>query len=343
MWSLPKPPANELRRLEILEACSIMDTPQDERFDRLIRLASSFYGADVAFIGLIDADYQWIKAVNSDEIAPIIERRNSVCNLMVESGEPLVVGDMKTDPRLDGHPIVPMLTLRFYAGVPLLAEGDHVIGSFCVLRREAGRAEEFDLAPLIDLAAVAVDEIELHRLNRELARLAQIDALTGLTNRRGFDAALDRAVRRTRRTGAPLSLIVIDLDRFKVLNDAFGHPAGDAVLRQLGGALAGAANRPYDTASRYGGEEFVLILPDTDAAGARRVAERVRDLFAQAALPHPLGGCVTASFGIATTSGPLADAGRLLADADGALYEAKRRGRDCAVESAALIPLAAGA
>jgi diguanylate cyclase (GGDEF)-like protein len=339
LWTLPQPPANEIERLDVLSACSIMDTGRDERFDRLTRLATRFYDADVAFIGLVDADFQWMKAVNSEEIAPFIARKDSVCNLIIESGEPLIVGDLKTDPRLEGHPIVPLLTLRFYAGVPLVVAPDLVIGSMCVMRRDAADTSSFDVEPLRELAAIAIDEIELHKLNQELTRLSQIDALTGIANRRGFDDAIDRAVRRAHRTGAPLSLLLIDLDRFKPLNDMLGHQAGDEVLRRLGGLLAGAVSRPYDATCRYGGEEFAIVLPDTDSAGACHVAERLQRWLAEAALPHPLGGFVTASTGVATLSGHEVEAGKLVAAADAALYEAKRRGRDCIVAGAEVVSL----
>lgn len=339
MWTLPQPPTNEAERLEVLAACNIMDTGRDERFDRLTRLATRFYGADAAFIGLVDADYQWMKAVSSEEIAPAIDRKLSVCNMIIESGRPLLVGDLKTDPRLAGHPIVPLLTLRFYAGAPLVVAPDLVIGSMCVMRREPAGEAGFDMEPLIELAAIAVDEIELHKLNQELERLTQVDALTGIANRRGFDDALARAVRRAHRTSSPLSLLLIDLDRFKPLNDMLGHQAGDDVLRKLGALLRGCVSRPYDAVCRYGGEEFAIVLPDTDVDGARHIGGKVREWLAEASLPHPLGGNVTASVGVAVQSGQDTDAATLIAQADAALYEAKRRGRDQIVVDAEIIPL----
>lgn len=328
VWKLPEPPANEAERLQVLAACNIMDTGRDERFERLTRLAARFYQADVAFIGLVDSGFQWMKSVNSEDIAPFIVREDSICNMIVQSGRPLVVGDLRTDPRLQGHPVVPRLSLRFYAGVPLIMEPNLVLGSMCVMRRDPGDEQAFDLTPLIELAAIAVDEIELWKLNFELTRLSRVDALTGLANRRGFDDALDRAVRRARRTEMPLSLLLIDIDHFKTLNDRLGHPAGDDVLRRLGGLLAGAVSRPYDAVCRYGGEEFAVVLPDTDAVGARHIGELVRRLLEQAAIPHPTQARVTASIGVATFAGRDASTAALVAAADSALYEAKHGGRD---------------
>lgn len=328
VWSPPPTPANELRRLDALAACAIIDTPKDERFDRLTRLAMQYYGADAAFIGVIDADYQWIKSATSDAIPISVRRHESVCGLIVSSGTSLVVGDLHADPRLDGHPLARDFPLRFYAGVPLVVEEGLTIGSFCVLRAEPAPAALFDIGPLRDFAALAVDAIELDRINRNLAHLAQIDALTGLANRRSFDSALERGVRRARRTGGPLSVIIVDLDRFKALNDTLGHPAGDAALRRVGDALAGIVSRKLDAICRYGGEEFALVLPDTDEAGALMIAETVQRAVAQAGLVHPLGGTLTASLGVATAWGRVAEPERLIAEADRALYDAKRAGRD---------------
>lgn len=328
MTNFSRLPANEMERLKVLMACNIMDTGSDERFDRLTRLATRFYAADVAFIGLVDADYQWMKAVNSPEIAPQIERKLSVCNMIIASGEPLIVGDLKTDPRLADHPVIPRLTLRFYAGVPLVVGPDLVIGSMCVMRRAAGDQAAFDIAPLQELAAIAVDEIELWKLTQELKRKSEVDALTGLANRRYLDDQLDRAVRRARRTHEPLSLLLIDLDRFKLLNDLAGHQAGDDVLRKVGALLADAVSRPFDLPARYGGEEFAVILPGTDVAGAQAVGEEIRAALAAAGLPHPSGGNVTASIGVACQPDGGADGSALVASADAALYRAKAGGRD---------------
>jgi len=334
VFVVPPPPANENARLEFLHACGIMDTPRDERFDRVTRLAARFYQADVAFLGFIDERYQWMKSATSDGVAPWIERDKSVCQIVIASGEPLVFGDMRTDPRLDGHPVVPYLPFRFYAGVPLLTEDGAAVASLCVLKRDAQDASQVDLGALTDLGAVAMDELELWRHNRELAHLAETCALTGLRNRRGFDTALDRAVLRARRTATPLSLLLIDLDYFKLLNDARGHQAGDDVLRVFGRILGSAVRRPDDVAARYGGEEFALILPDTDKAGATDIARSIRKAVAEAAMPHPhgVGERVTASIGIVVADPSAAlDSETLIARADTALYRAKQSGRDCCV------------
>lgn len=326
MWTLPASPANETQRLDVLETCGLIDSAPDERFDRLTRLASRLYAADVAFIGLVDDRYQWQKSRTSDLVPLSVERRDTICNAIVASGAPLVIGDMRSDPRLMGHPIVPQLSLRFYAGAPLVVAPELVIGSLCVMAREARDQLAFDLGPLLDLAAIAADEVELLRLNRDLELKSQLDTLTGLPNRRSFDEALERAVRRAQRLAGPLSLLVVDLDHFKAVNDLWGHQAGDAVLAAVGGVLGRLPRRTQDMAARYGGEEFVVLLPETDEAGCDALGEALLGAVRRANIPHPSGARVTASIGGATARGT--GLGGLFAAADAALYAAKAGGRD---------------
>ncbi|MFT0859770.1 GGDEF domain-containing protein [Ancylobacter sp. G4_0304] len=329
MWRSPPAPENEAARVAALQACGIMDTPAEERFDRLTRLAQRLYSADVAFIGFVDEHYQWMKSVTSADIASSIERRKSVCQHVVSSGEPLVVRDFRTDSAFDGHPTVPLLPLRFYAGVPIRLAPDLVVGSLCVLRREAAaHGEAIDISGLEDIAAIVVDEIELRQRNEELTRLTRVDALTGLANRRGFDEAIARAVTRCLRTGEPLSLAIIDIDHFKAINDTLGHPAGDAALRQLAAVLSGVFRRTDDVIARYGGEEFAVLFPGSPVDAALQAGERLREALRAAAIPHPTRGLTTVSVGIATHGGPDLTADALVAEADAALYAAKRQGRD---------------
>jgi len=161
--------------------------------------------------------------------------------------------------------------------------------------------------------------------NLEAAELqAATDALTGLPNKRALDDALRRLLAQSERSGLPLSVLVIDLDHFKSVNDSYGHEMGDRVLAAFG-AMLGAEQRAGDFAARSGGEEFVVLLPGTDALGAMSVAEKLR----VAAHRLNVGGVsVTGSFGVASFPDHGPDAGRLLRLADRALYAAKHNGRD---------------
>jgi diguanylate cyclase (GGDEF)-like protein len=182
----------------------------------------------------------------------------------------------------------------------------------------------------VELRARVRSAYQLHYLIRLLEERAQVDGLTGLHNRDYLNRRLEQEMERCRRYGATLTLVMADIDRFKGLNDTYGHLFGDNVLRHIGGCLVRQA-RLTDLVARYGGEEFVVLLPEQSAAGGVAFAERVRAHFEP--LPSPNDGppiVVTASFGVAcTTVVGCSDVEGLLAAADKALYAAKEAGRDC--------------
>jgi len=165
---------------------------------------------------------------------------------------------------------------------------------------------------------------QLARKNALLVDLATIDELTGAKNRRRFREDLELLFAQADRKGAPLSILMLDIDHFKQYNDTFGHPAGDEVLRRVGTVLQSAV-RSHDVVARYGGEEFVVLMPATEASEALEVAERLRAAIAYQ--PWPLRK-VTASLGVATTGHGTPNAAALVDQADRALYQSKQAGRD---------------
>jgi diguanylate cyclase (GGDEF)-like protein len=179
---------------------------------------------------------------------------------------------------------------------------------------------------------VAEKTADLSLVNEELKKLSYTDPLTGLANRRVFDQTLERECSRVRRTGSPLSLLMIDVDNFKALNDSEGHQKGDEYLISLATELKRRCKRRMDTAARYGGEEFAIILADTDAAHASEFAELIRLAVAALALPHPASltaPFLTVSVGVATaTRDGCFTSEALIAEADRALYDAKNTGRN---------------
>jgi diguanylate cyclase (GGDEF)-like protein/PAS domain S-box-containing protein len=189
------------------------------------------------------------------------------------------------------------------------------------------------------VVAVSRDMTEQKNLEEKLETLATEDGLTGIANRRRFDERLQEEWSRAYRDGSSLSLLLVDVDRFKKFNDQYGHPAGDVCLRSIADILAAEARRPGDLAARYGGEEFALLLPNTDAAGCSQIGERVRLALGKAAMPHSLNrpsGRVTVSLGGAVCQ-PKAEKSKscisLIEIADRALYVAKQEGRDRLVMS----------
>ncbi|MEO0323256.1 MAG: GGDEF domain-containing protein [Myxococcota bacterium] len=174
-----------------------------------------------------------------------------------------------------------------------------------------------DLGPYRPLLETMLRRVsEVHRLRR----LAGLDELTGIANRRAFHEAAQRELVRRQRSGSPLSLIMLDLDGLKVLNDSCGHAAGDAAIVAAARAFAGAL-RGSDVLARFGGDEFAVLLPETDAAGARFVADRLRQALE---LEVVAGHALRTSVGLATLEGAGGELRLLLAEADAALYGEKR-------------------
>lgn len=231
--------------------------------------------------------------------------------------------------RLKANPITSEIPVLFVTGRD--SEEDENLG-FSV------GALDFIIKPF--RAASVLAKVRIHLLNRrqaeQLRTLAFSDGLTGVANRRHFDCQLDVEWRRTRRSGQPLTLIMIDVDHFKAYNDHFGHLAGDGVLRQVAQALSGCLRRPSDLLARYGGEEFVALLPDTNHEGGLQVAEAMGaaitalNIKAAPGLDNPL---LTISRGLSCVlaSNNANDAHGLCQRADEALYSAKKRGRNCSV------------
>lgn len=173
---------------------------------------------------------------------------------------------------------------------------------------------------------------QLEVANRELKRLASLDGLTGIANRRRFDEYIEAEWRRMTREKMPLSLILCDIDYFKKYNDTYGHQAGDSCLRKVANALSFCIKRSVDLVARYGGEEFAVILPNTTTAGASQVAEEIREFVNALKIPHAQSAVsehVTLSLGVASMEPTLdTSPSMLIATADAALYRAKAAGRN---------------
>ena len=203
-----------------------------------------------------------------------------------------------------------------------------------VVRNAQGETESL-VGFMFDISERKNTEEKLLSLQKELEALSFKDGLTGIANRRRFDACLDLEWVSARRTGQPLSLILLDIDFFKQFNDLYGHIVGDRCLTSVAQTLALAIARPRDLAARFGGEEFVILLPETDAAGAQEVAERCQRLVEKLKIPHQKPGVpqenqhVTFSMGVGTTT-PSANAqsAGFVEAVDKLLYAAKEKGRN---------------
>jgi len=201
-----------------------------------------------------------------------------------------------------------------------------------VLRNEAGEVEAL-IGFMFDISERKKTEEELITLQKRLEELSFQDGLTGVANRRMFDTVLEQEWRSAMRNQLPLSLILVDIDFFKQYNDHYGHIQGDDCLRQVATTLASAALRGRDFLARFGGEEFVFILPETDAEAAQIIAERCRDLILQQQIAHArssVNPVVTISLGVGTITPQRDDVPLNFVElVDRRLYTAKQQGRNC--------------
>jgi diguanylate cyclase (GGDEF)-like protein len=299
----------------------LLDGGPEPTFDRFARLASAAADVPVALVSVVSAERQYFAGLCGLP-QPWADGRqtplsHSFCQHVVANATPLVIEDAREDPALCANLAIVDLDVIAYAGFPIVSPDGHVLGSLCAIDHSPRRWGTAQLEALADVAVLVGNELHRRQLMRCLEIEARTDALTGLANRRAWEEELPRALRRAERLGHPLSMAVIDVDRFKAYNDRHGHPAGDAALRRIARGWREHV-RDIDLLARIGGEEFTLLVPGCAGAAARAIVERLRRA-------TPVG--LTASAGVATWTGSLS-ADELTARADRALYRAKAAGRD---------------
>lgn len=255
-------PENEAQRLRSLHALDILDTPPEERFDRLTRVARRLFDAPIALMSLVDADRQWFKSRPGLDF-PESPRDYSFCTHAILGEGVFVVPDALQDDRFRDSPLVTSFPeIRFYAGCPVRAPDGSPLGTLCVIDHEPRDIDKDDVEALRDLAAMAEQELKS-------ITLATIDELTGLSNRRGFDAIAAHTVAVCQRVDRPASLLMFDLNGFKQVNDTLGHAAGDRLLQRFARELV-ATFRDSDVVARLGGDEFCVLLSGATATDVQR-------------------------------------------------------------------------
>jgi diguanylate cyclase (GGDEF)-like protein len=222
-----------------------------------------------------------------------------------------------------------LMGAQFFLSDERSTNGTFVNGTRLTRATELGDGDRIQLGTATLLRFAIVDEAEEAALVR-VYQAGRIDGLTGIANRAAFDERLDKEVAFAVRHGSPLSVALFDVDHFKKINDTFGHPAGDEVLKSVAGVLSGAV-RTEDVVARYGGEEFVVVMRELDVGAARSLADRLRESIAA----HPVEAAgqtirLTASAGVASLAccGPDASKAAIVAKADARLYQAKQGGRN---------------
>lgn len=313
--------AVEQRRLENIERLDVLDTPREEAFDRITRLAQKMFQVPIAVVTIIDGHRSWFKSCFGLE-GTEAPREHAFCNYTIREHKPLIVLDATKDPRFENHPFVIVENgVRFYAGIPLTTRDGNNVGTFCLVDTKPRDFDTEQVALLSDLARMVIDELDLRFL-------ATTDNMTGALSRRAFNEQTSRAVALALRHHHDLSCIVWDLDHFKAINDTFGHAAGDSVLTNTVKACFSHL-RETDYLGRMGGEEFAALLPSTNRSGALEVAEKLRGAIER--LKFVFGEkeiSVTASFGVVSLDPSNRDFTTMLGHADEALYAAKSAGRN---------------
>ena len=308
---------DEPGRLRALDRTEILDTANEQQFDTITALVRDVLNVPICAVSLVDRDRQFFKSVRG---LPLTETPRSVaiCDHTIRHNSVMVVEDARLDPRFLANPLVTGAPhIRSYAGAPLVTADQYQIGALCVIDRRPRSYTDAQIALLQRFAGVVMDAIELRTLVHE-------DFLTGAKSRRAFTEELHAAVERQSRDGQTSVMIMIDLDHFKAVNDRFGHPAGDEVLKGVAASLR-ANLRAHQPLGRLGGEEFGVLLPGASLAEALICAERMRVAIQQT--KHSTSHAVTASFGIAPLI-PGETIEQWTADADRALYVAKHKGRN---------------
>jgi diguanylate cyclase (GGDEF)-like protein len=312
---------DEAARLAALHRYKILDTAPEESFDRITRLAKTVLQTPMVMVSLVDADRQWFKSRQGTSMTET-PRSVSFCTHTIKTDEPLIVHDALEHPLFYNSPLVQGPPhVRFYIGVPLVMFDGHRIGALCAVDQQPRELSADQINVMRDLARLVVDEIELRQI-------ATTDSLTGALTRRGFDIEINREFKRAARDNHDLSLIAVDVDHFKSVNDTCGHAAGDLVLQTVVAQIKRALSNKTLVA-RIGGEEFVIALPETGAEKAMAIAEEIRQVIADTKVQAQSRTiAVTASFGIACGNDEDDDWNTILKAADTALYEAKQTGRN---------------
>lgn len=337
-------PQNEPERLEALLALEVLDTGAETEFDALVNAAAAVCDMPISLVSLVDADRQWFKANRGLEGATQTPRDVSFCAHAILQDEVFEVRDASLDERFADNPLVTgEPDIRFYAGAPVRLSSGHCIGTLGVIDREPRQLDDRQREVLRCLAQATAQAMEgrralqivrgmvsdLSQTAKDAEHRASHDPLTGLLNRAAFEVQLQLALDRSQQDASQVSsLMCVDLDHFKIINDTCGHAAGDLLLQQVAKMLRGAV-RQGDVVARLGGDEFALLLPSCPTAMAEGVGLKICAQFEGFRFVHgehrlTLG----ASIGLARVDDHWVDPAAVMQAADACCYSAKQTGRN---------------
>lgn len=317
---------NEAQRLSALHACEVLDSGPCAVSDALVRLAARTFHVPAASIGLMDADRLWFKASIGMSDSEQARDRSLCAHAMAQSEDVLVVEDLSRDSRFAQHPLVTQPPhWRFYASAPLRNAQGLILGTLAIWDTQARPFTAIDRLALKDLALLASDQLSSRQTIVQLHHLAMTDPLTGLANRTQFHQALEVEMAHAMRTGEPFTVLSMDLDGFRDVNDGFGHAAGEEVLCEVARRLNQQV-RLGDVLSRFGGDEFGVVMRHGAKDSAQVLAKRiVKAVSAPITLSTGDEIGVGISIGMAAYSDRVESVPMLLVQADQALYQAKKQ------------------
>ena len=313
----PDTPHDEQARLETLRSLDILDTPQEERLDRLTRMAKRLFGVPIALVSLVDENRQWFKSCLGLSVSET-SRDISFCGHAILGDGLFIIPDTSVDERFADNPqVLKDPCIRFYAGCPLTAPNGHKLGTLCIKDYQPRNFEKEDLEALKDLASM---------VERELAavQMATLDELTSISNRRGFMMLAQHSLHLCARQKLSASLVFMDLDKFKPINDTFGHAEGNRVLTVFAEQM-NTVCRDSDIYARLGGDEFAMLLINTPKEHAENVVARLCQSVEKYNQEAKRGYDISFSHGIVEFNPEkhhTIDA--MLAEGDSLMYELKR-------------------
>jgi diguanylate cyclase (GGDEF)-like protein len=310
---------DEHGRQQALDRLQVIGAAKEKPFERIVDLVKTTLDVPICAVSLIDHDRQWFTASRGLGVDQT-PRNIAFCDHAIRADEPFIVEDATRDHRFANNPLVlgdPHI--RSYLGIPLKMPDGYMVGTLCVIGQKPRVFSPSEIEILKSFASLVTGELELRTI-------ASIDGLTNVLSRTAWTSRVESEIIRTERYPSPLSVVMLDLDHFKMTNDCFGHDVGDMVLVHTMIAVRKVV-RKHDLPGRLGGEEFAICLINASTAAAMALAERIRMEIMQLRFPEHDELRCSASFGVATLE-PSETLNQLMKRADEALYEAKKRGRN---------------
>ncbi|MDY6885371.1 MAG: sensor domain-containing diguanylate cyclase [Pseudomonadota bacterium] len=312
----PLIPENEAERLHALRALEILYTTHEERFDRVTRMAKRMFGVEISLVSLVDSDRQWFKSKQGLD-ATETAREISFCGHAINESGLFIVPNAVEDERFHDNPLVTDAPeIRFYAGYPIKLRQGINIGTLCLIDSKPREMDEEDQQLLADLGAMIEQEVKS-------IQMATLDELTLISNRRGFLTLADHSIKICRRQKVDITFILFDLNKFKPINDDYGHHEGDYVLKAFAQLML-QTFRESDIVARLGGDEFVVMLADASKQQIEAILARFADAVNQENDSNDKPYKITYSAGAATFTAdnerPIED---MIKQADDAMYAQK--------------------